>query len=277
MINSNEKSLQVIEKKGIFIKIINFFKRILDKNKASYILPNNDIGNGQNNKNSFFELIKFGEDPDTVKLLKIQDELEKRGINAQNVFELTKDLSAYMQPEPWDIKIQPNSIGINVSGLAYSNRFRTLSGQFESYPKLIDCLISHFLNKGHTVYLIPHSFDYKHPEKNNDDMVACRTAYQKLSPPKKNVIVVDKDMTAPQIKYVISQMNFFIGTRMHANFAAIYTNVPLFGLAYSYKFEGAFDANGLNGKEQTAIINNITPKDIDTIIEKIEKVYKKTL
>ena len=108
-------------------------------------------------------------------------------------------------------------------------------------------------------------------------MVACRTAYQKLSPPKKNVIVVDKDMTAPQIKYVISQMNFFIGTRMHANFAAIYTNVPLFGLAYSYKFEGAFDANGLNGKEQTAIINNITPKDIDTIIEKIEKVYKKTL
>lgn len=93
MINSNEKSLQVIEKKGIFIKIINFFKRILDKNKASYILPNNDIGNGQNNKNSFFELIKFGEDTDTVKLLKIQDELEKRGINAQNVFELTKDLS----------------------------------------------------------------------------------------------------------------------------------------------------------------------------------------
>lgn len=204
---------------------------------------------------------------------KFVPELDKMQVK----YELTKDLSAYMQPEPWDIKIQPNSIGINVSGLAYSNRFRTLSGQFESYPKLIDCLISHFLNKGHTVYLIPHSFDYKHPEKNNDDMVACRTAYQKLSPPKKNVIVVDKDMTAPQIKYVISQMNFFIGTRMHANFAAIYTNVPLFGLAYSYKFEGAFDANGLNGKEQTAIINNITPKDIDTIIEKIEKVYKKTL
>lgn len=43
-------------------------------------------------------------------------------------------------------------------------------------------------------------------------------------------------------------MSFFIGTRMHANFAAIYTGVPLFGLAYSYKFEGAFNANGLDGK-----------------------------
>ena len=70
-------------------------------------------------------------------------------------------------------------------------------------------------------------------------------------------------------------MNFFIGTRMHANFAAIYSNVPLFGLAYSYKFEGAFNANGLNGKEQTAIINNITREDIPNIINKIEHFYLK--
>lgn len=93
MMNSNEKSLQVIEKKGIFVKIINFFKKILGKDKASCIVTNNDISNEQNSKDSFLETIKCEEDPDIVKLLKIQDELEKRGINVQNAIELTKDLS----------------------------------------------------------------------------------------------------------------------------------------------------------------------------------------
>lgn len=91
--NANETSLQVIENKGILIRIINFFKKILGKDKSSYIVSNNDIDNNQNNKNSFFKSIKIDEDPDEAKLLKIQDELEKRGINKKNAFELTKDLS----------------------------------------------------------------------------------------------------------------------------------------------------------------------------------------
>ena len=69
-------------------------------------------------------------------------------------------------------------------------------------------------------------------------------------------------------------MKFFCGTRMHANFAAIYTGVPVFGLSYSYKFEGAFLANGLDAQKQTASIINITSYDIDKIIEKIDYFYK---
>lgn len=203
---------------------------------------------------------------------KFTDKLEEMGIK----YELTQDLSAFMKSEPYDIEIKPNSIGINVSGLAYSNKFRTLAGQFETYPELIDELIQHFRNKGHTVYLIPHSYNYGNPEPNNDDIVACRQAYQKLQN-KTNVVLVDKDLISPQIKYIISKMTFFIGTRMHANFAAIYTGVPLFGLAYSYKFEGAFNANGLDGKKQTAMINNIGHNDINRIKEKVEITYNKLI
>lgn len=93
MINSNETSLQVIEKKGILKKIVNFFKKILGKDKANYISTKNDSNSNQDNKKSFLKSIKFEEDPDEVKLLKIQDELEKRGINAENAYKLTKDLS----------------------------------------------------------------------------------------------------------------------------------------------------------------------------------------
>lgn len=200
---------------------------------------------------------------------KFVKELNSMGVN----YEQTKDLSAFMLPEPWDIDIIPDSIGINVSGLAYSNQFRTLAGQFENYPLLIDATIRHFQSMGKTVYLIPHSYNYQTPETNNDDLIACRAAYNRLEK-KDKVVLIDKDMISPQIKYVISKMSFFIGTRMHANFAAIYTGVPLFGMSYSYKFEGAFNANGLDGTFQTAMINNIRKEDIPTYIEKIDKVYK---
>ena len=93
MMNSNETSLQVSENKGILVKIVSFFKKILCKDKPSYSTPKNNTKNDSNKEDLFLKSIKFEEDPDTVKLLKIQDELERRGINAKNAFELTKDLS----------------------------------------------------------------------------------------------------------------------------------------------------------------------------------------
>ena len=164
---------------------------------------------------------------------------------------------------------------MNVSGLAYSNTFHGLEGQFDAYPELIDRIINHFRNKGCTIYLIPHSYGYNQPTA-DDDMIACRQAYDRLTD-KNNVMLVDKDMTAPQVKYLISKMTFFMGARMHANFAAIYTGVPVFGTAYSYKFEGAFNANGLDGKKQTEVVNYLKKEDIKTYINKIELFYKEVI
>ncbi len=183
----------------------------------------------------------------------------------------TPDLSSFMVPEPWDIEIKPNAIGLNVSGLAYTNTFNGLAGQFNAYPELIERIIDHFRAKGCTVYLIPHSYGYNKPIA-DDDMLACREAYRRLSD-KSNVVLIDRDLISPQIKYLISQMTFFMGARMHANFAAIYTGVPVFGMAYSYKFEGAFNANGLDGKTQTAMINNLKSGEIENYIARIDDFY----
>lgn len=200
-----------------------------------------------------------------IRDCKFIENLNKLGIK----YEQEKDLSAYMLPERWNIEIKKPSIGINVSGLAYSNSFSNLEGQFDNYPDLVNELISHFREKGFYVYLIPHSYNYEAPEKNNDDMVACRQAYEKLND-KDNVILLDYNLSSPKVKFVISQMDFFIGTRMHANFAAIYTGTPVFGLAYSYKFAGAFMANGLDPDKQTYMINNLQPNEIEKVINRIE-------
>lgn len=202
---------------------------------------------------------------------KFAEEFKKLGLK----YTQTKDISSFMIPEPWDIEIKPKAVGLNVSGLAYSNTFHGLEGQFDAYPELIDRIINHFRNKGCTIYLIPHSYGYNQPIA-DDDMIACRQAYDRLTD-KNNVMLVDKDMTAPQVKYLISKMTFFMGARMHANFAAIYTGVPVFGTAYSYKFEGAFNANGLDGKKQTEVVNYLKKEDIKTYINKIELFYKEVI
>ena len=216
------------------------------------------------------EILKYAQEI-YVRDGKFKEDFEKLGLK----YTQTKDLSFYMQPEPWNIAIEERAVGLNVSGLAYSNTFHGLEGQFDAYPELVDRIIDHFRRKGCTVYLIPHSYTYNRPD-DNDDMAACREAYRRLAD-KRRVILVDKDLTAPQVKYVISRMTFFIGARMHANFAAIYTGVPVFGMAYSYKFEGAFEANGLDGAEQTERMNYLTRKGIDGYIKKIDRFYTRSV
>ncbi|NQU86212.1 MAG: polysaccharide pyruvyl transferase family protein [Mariniphaga sp.] len=185
-------------------------------------------------------------------------------------FELTKDLSYYMKPEKVDIETKPGAIGLNISGLCYSNEFKDLSGQFDLYPSLIFRIINYFQKKNKHIYLISHSYNYDNPEISNDDLQATRDVYNKLKD-KTNVQLIDRNLNAPQTKYIISRCDFFIGTRMHACFAAIFTKTPLFGLAYSYKYEGSFRYMGLENN-YTSILN-IKEDQIDDVISKIDDKY----
>ena len=93
MVNSNETSIQVIRNKGILSKLINFVRKLFGKNNSNYFSIIKEETSTNKGNNSFLKSIKFEEDPDKQKLLAIQEELEKRGINKKNIFELTKDLS----------------------------------------------------------------------------------------------------------------------------------------------------------------------------------------
>ncbi len=193
-------------------------------------------------------------------------ELEDKGLQ----YEVDNDLSCYMQPEPVDVEIKHPCVGVNVSGLAYSNRFGNLAGEFDCYPALMEGIVRMFQSKGCNVYIIPHSYNTERIEANNDDMEASKQFYDGLAG-KENVFFVDRNLISPQIKYLISRMDFFIGTRMHANFAAIFTGTPVFGLAYSYKFKGAFERNGIYNR--VALINNLKESDISGVLSQIESAY----
>lgn len=198
---------------------------------------------------------------------KFVDVLKDNGIN----FYLAKDLSFYMRPEPVEIIVPPKSIGLNISGLCYYNNYGSLAGRFTYYANLIDTLIRRFSELGCHVFLIPHSYNYKHSENNNDDLQASKDVYSKLDC-KLNVTLIDGDLTPPQLKYIISRMSFFIGTRMHSNFAAIFTNTPLYGLSYSYKFEGAFKFNNIPLTNLSNVLD-LRKSDIDKTVDNIIDAY----
>ena len=94
MVNSNETSIQVIRNKGILSKLINFVRKLFGKNNSNYFSITKEETRKNKGNNSFLKSIKFEEDPDKQKLLAIQEELEKIGINKKNIFKLTRDLSA---------------------------------------------------------------------------------------------------------------------------------------------------------------------------------------
>lgn len=91
--DEREKSLQVVEEVSFLKRIFNFFKSIFKTNNTNYFIEDKKYSSNNDSKNSFIKSIKYDEDPDIAKLLKIQDELEKKGINEANAYELTKDLS----------------------------------------------------------------------------------------------------------------------------------------------------------------------------------------
>lgn len=91
--DEREKSLQVVEEVSFLKRVFNFFKSIFKTNNTNYFIEDNKYSSNNDSKNSFIKSIKYDEDPDIAKLLKIQDELEKKGINEANAYELTKDLS----------------------------------------------------------------------------------------------------------------------------------------------------------------------------------------
>lgn len=223
----------------------------------------------EKNKNRILSILRKA-DRIYVRDSNFVEELEKNHLS----YIKSNDLSYYMKPAPFPIDIEKECIGINVSGLAYSNKFGKLAGEFDCYPELLAGLVRLFQTKGCHIYLIPHAYNVKTPETDNDDMVSTREFYESLED-KSLVHFIDEDLLSPQVKYLISQMDFFIGTRMHANYAAIFTGTPVFGLAYSYKFKGAFENNGILNR--TYDINNLEESQIDSVITTIERAYNEDL
>lgn len=130
-------------------------------------------------------------------------------------------------------------VGLNISALLWHGGY-TQNNQFSltiDYKTLVYRIIDFFLTQDNIkLHLVAHVVGgQRHIE--NDYAVACDIY---------NYYQTDKMVLSPMFfdpisaKNYIAALDFFVGARMHATIAAFSSNVPVFPLAYSRKFNGLF-------------------------------------
>ena len=141
-------------------------------------------------------------------------------------------------------------VGLNISGLLYNGKYQTESsfGIKCDYQKLIHNLIISFMehNDQIMVVLVPHVYANAGIRHFESDPDACHHAQKQLivNYPDR-IFVVEDTLDHKQIKYLIGQTDFFLGSRMHSCIAAISQFIPTIGIAYSKKFQGVFESVGI--------------------------------
>jgi polysaccharide pyruvyl transferase WcaK-like protein len=147
-----------------------------------------------------------------------------------------------IEPEGFRFDQRELVVGLNVSGLLYmggytgENMFGLRGGYRELVNKLLESILTDTTAR---VLLVPHVFGSEQEEE------ACGAILQaaRARHPGR-VFAVMNPLTEREVKWVIGQTDFFIGSRMHACIAALSQGVPAVGLAYSDKFLGVFESVG---------------------------------
>lgn len=149
--------------------------------------------------------------------------------------------------------------GVNISGLIYNGgaeakaqyRFRA------EYASVVHRLVARLVEQADaTVILIPHVL--ARPGLIESDQVANESAFRALDRSvRRRVLVCPPVLSASQSKWLISQMDWFCGTRMHSTIAGLSTTTPTAGVAYSVKAQGVFERCGAG----EALVD---PRSLDT-------------
>jgi polysaccharide pyruvyl transferase WcaK-like protein len=150
---------------------------------------------------------------------------------------LSSDM-AFMLPYTKDLYKFSNKgkVGINISGLLYRGGFHSENqfGLSLNYRELIDNLLLTLSDK-YEVHLIPHVVDLKQ-DAYDDDYKTCKMLHEKFP----NTVLAPAFDTPIQAKSYISNMDIFVGSRMHSTIASFSSGVVTIPISYSRKFEGLF-------------------------------------
>jgi len=159
-------------------------------------------------------------------------------------------------------------IGINISALLFNGGY-TSKNQFNliiDYKRLIDEIIQFFIEKNCNIVLVPHvlcSGDIR-----EDDYSLCRNKAEEIKKRYPYIYTFKKEYIEDQIKAIIGECDFFIGSRMHSCIGAISMGVPTVPVAYSRKFIGIWELYGMKG-----CIADAQTMNIQEIMCKIQYCY----
>lgn len=151
------------------------------------------------------------------------------------------------------------TVGINISGLIYNQPGKAHSqyGLKANYQEVIYQFIQKLLiETDANIVLIPHVLVDE--QSYESDMAACKHLLNLFSSVDKQRLEILPDAYDQcEIKWVISQMDWFCGTRMHSTIASLSTGVATAAIAYSIKTRRVFKTCGQE-------LQVIDPREMDT-------------
>jgi len=137
-------------------------------------------------------------------------------------------------------------IGLNVSGLIYNDPEAAVRqyGFVADYRQVIRGFVEKVLRQSDAnVLLVSHVV--APPGNFESDAGACQEVLRLLGDLSGGRVKMLSELNDPrQVKWVISQCDWFCGTRMHATIAGLSTGVPTAAIAYSLKTAGVFETCG---------------------------------
>jgi polysaccharide pyruvyl transferase WcaK-like protein len=138
-------------------------------------------------------------------------------------------------------------IGLNINGLMYFGGYsrKNMFGLKLDYPVFLRELITALLQEHDgELWIIPHTYGV--PGSVESDPDASRRLRDQLAAAQRSrVRLVTREYDCHELKGVIGECSFVIGSRMHACIAALSQGIPCVGIAYSMKFRGVFETVGM--------------------------------
>lgn len=211
--------------------------------------------------------------------------LEYIGVK-NDIIHLTADMAFILDPSSDNKidhilnsnKINRNEkiIGINVSQLL---NFRSQNLESYNYTDIMAKFADHVsTNYDAKVILIPHAIFPEESENENrrlieEDIIAVHETYQKSKNKDKIIPIINRDISASDLKGIIKRCEIFIGARMHANIAAVSSCIPTIAIAYSPKAPGIMKMVGL--EEYVCDFEKLEYDDLKLKTDKLWKHRKK--
>ena len=160
-------------------------------------------------------------------------------------------------------KIIGVSVSWSISGLQYKSKSKV---DYNHYKNVIIQIIDYLTDKLDVrVILVPHETG---PGILSDDRFTGAEIHQKLKN-KKKVVPISEELSPEETKGVIGRCELFIGSRMHANIAALSMAVPTIAIGYSHKTWGI-----MKMMEQEEFICDFQEVTVSNVMAKIDKAWQ---
>ncbi|GAA5525535.1 hypothetical protein Maes01_02105 [Microbulbifer aestuariivivens] len=170
--------------------------------------------------------------------------VHKCGVDVAFLLPTTKPEDPGAALSAWLANTDTPKVGLNISGLIYNDPREAISRyQFKAdYRQTVQKLIERFLREtAARILLVPHV--HTPTGSPESDLDACRQLLCQLpAAARERVHLLDEPLNESATKWVIAQLDWFCGTRMHATIAALSSGVPTATIAYSDKAIGVFDS-----------------------------------